>query len=113
MATSCVATQAPQDGNDVAGKVPRTILPRLHVDQSRNLLTFEHGLDRDLSGGERTEIAARLDRPESRRIDPPGRQPCQVLDRAVGGLPAQQQLHTGVVRRYRNSLGTDREHRRL
>src|SRR5208283_2667833 len=112
MATSCVATQARQDGNDVAGKVPRTILPRLRVDQSRNLLTFEHGPDRDLAGGERTEIAARLDRPESRRIDPPGRQPCQVLDRAVGGLPAQQQLHTGVVRRYRSSLGTDREHRR-
>ena len=63
MATSCVATQARQDGNDVAGKVPRTILPRLHVDQSRNLLTFEHGPDRDLAGGERTEIAARLDRP--------------------------------------------------
>jgi hypothetical protein len=68
---SPVATQARQDGNDVAGKVPRTILPRLHVDRSRNLLTFEHDFDPDLSGGERTVIAARLDRPESRRIDPP------------------------------------------
>src|SRR5271166_2779879 len=113
MATSCVATQARQDGIDVAGKVPRTILPRLRVDQSRNLLTFEHGPDRDLASGERTEIAARLDRPESRRIDPPGRQPCQVLDRAVGGLPAQQQLHTGVVRRYRSSLGHSGAIRRL
>jgi len=112
MATSCVATQARQDGNDIAGKIPGTILARLHVDQGHDLLAFDRSLDHDLAGGEWTKIAARLDRRGPRRIDPPGRQPRQVPDRAVGRLPAQQQLHTGVVRRYRSSLGTDREHRR-
>src|SRR5271165_5197727 len=50
MATSRVAPQARQDGNDVAGKIPGTILARLHVDQGHDLLAFDRSLDHDLAG---------------------------------------------------------------